>query len=455
MNPAGPNGDNGWYTVEPMMSVSATDPNGADGSGVDDLFYIINGREYPYTGPVTIIGDGVHPCAGRATDVAGNSDQSGIEVNIDTTAPMFGSIATDTVSMSLTTLSASWVCSEPTSGIAAYEYSLYHVVGNSHELVRGLCITDQAWAHETNLGLTSGQFYFFRVRAVNNAGLWSDYMDSDPILALEGTRDVSPSFNSGGVSVPEEARSSTNYKLVDSIGLFVVNSSSSPNYMIEHGYWHSDVAVIDATSVHDAKCMNNGIDVTLGLSGSPVVVTYPLVFGNRFYVQQPDRSSGIAVEIASNPSTIPMGGDRVRISGRLGVSDGERVIRNAAVTLISHGDLPGALFVSNRWLGGRDLNEWTPGVSGVFGLHNIGLLIKTSGKIGQVDPGGAYFYIDDGSNLQDRTMTGSLTNIGVRVLGDGRGYGPDTFVTVTGISSCFSDGGSVKRLIRPVTIEEL
>lgn len=453
-DPASPNGDNGWYTMNPTLAVSATDPNGSDGSDVNGLFYSIDGVEHPYTGPVIVSGDGVYPCAGRATDVAGNSGTSPIEVRIDTSEPVFAAMHTQPESLSLSTLTASWECSDLDSGIAEYEYSIYRETGDEDELVVGPVTTTNSWAQETNLGLMRGQTYYFRVRAMNNAGLYTSFIASDSILANEGTADLAPSFNSGGVSVNAEARASTNYLLVDSMGQFVVDTSTSGGLTLESGYWHSEVVTTDAPTVASSKTLENGRLITLGTPDKPVVVT--VLFADRFYVEQLDRSSGIAAQVGSGLGMSLAAGDRVWVIGTTGAIDGERVILDAAPTFVSHADPLGALFVSNSWLGGSDLNAMTHGIDGAAGLNNIGLLIKTCGRVTQVDPAGAYFYIDDGAGLADGTYTLGQANIGVRIAIDGRSLTPGRFVAVTGASSCFTgEDAKIKRLIRAIAVEQL
>ena len=456
LNPSSPNGENGWYTLNPTMSISAIDPNGSDGSGVDDLFYSIDGSEQPFTTEVTISGDGVHSCAGRATDIAGNSGQIDLEVKIDTSAPVFTSVDTELVSNSLDILTASWECDDSESGIAEYEYSVYHKIGGDDKLAAGPVVTTQPYAYQPNLGLVRGETYYLLIRAKNNAGLYSVPMVSQDILATDATRDLAPSFNSGGVSVDAEARTSDNYMLVDSLGQFVVDTSTSSNFILESGYWHSEVTTTPVETVAIAKATDNNKLVQLGSATKPVVVTVaPGVFADRFYVEQPDRSSGIAVQFGTGLTMSLIPGDRVWILGTLNTIDSERIIQFAAPTFVIHDNPLGSLFVNNTWLGGSDLNTLTKGIDGAAGLNNIGLLVKTCGRVGKIDPNGAYFYINDGSNTTDGTKTNGEDNIGVRVAGDGRSY-IGQFITVTGISSCFIDeGGKSQRLIRPVTITPL
>ncbi|MEN6356765.1 MAG: hypothetical protein ABFD83_06740 [Armatimonadota bacterium] len=75
--------------------------------------------------------------------------------------------------------------------------------------------------------------------------------------------------------------------------------------------------------------------------------------------------------------------------------------------------------MNNRAIGGGALNAYTPGVQNGAGANNIGLLIKTWGKVTWVDTSNEYFYIDDGSALKDGSThidNGvEKDNVGVRV----------------------------------------
>ncbi len=125
LNPAQPDGQNGWYVTDPTATVVAVDPNGADGSGVGGRFYTLDSSsEASFTTPVEITGDGIHSLSAKATDVAGNSGTTGAQqIMVDTTPPVFESISTDPESRSLNTLVATWSCSDPDSGVAELTFT--------------------------------------------------------------------------------------------------------------------------------------------------------------------------------------------------------------------------------------------------------------------------------------------------------------------------------------------
>ena len=112
-------------------------------------------------------------------------------------------------------------------------------------------------------------------------------------------------------------------------------------------------------------------------------------------------------------------------------------------SVASIADVPQPLAMNNKTLGGGSLNAHTPGVTDGAGLNNIGLLVKTWGKVTYTDDENKFFYIDDGSGIKDGTLTPDGTPVvGIRVsykdlAPEVTFQRPDvgTWVTVTGISS--------------------
>lgn len=116
--------------------------------------------------------------------------------------------------------------------------------------------------------------------------------------------------------------------------------------------------------------------------------------------------------------------------------------------------------MNNRAIGGTALNSYTPGVENGAGLNNIGLLIKTWGKVTWVDTTNECFYIDDGSALKDGSThadgSSQIDNIGLRVsyrnLAAGNTINPPEigdYVTVVGISSTVIVDNKVQPNLRP------
>jgi hypothetical protein len=146
-------------------------------------------------------------------------------------------------------------------------------------------------------------------------------------------------------------------------------------------------------------------------------------------------------------SLLPAEGDAVSISGIMSTDGGERVLVGAdALVLSSSNPLPRPLGIVGRLLGGGPFGAFSAGVTGGFGVQNLGLLVRTYGKVTQI--GTDYLYIDDGANLKDGTLTGSEEDIGVRVMCNPTGYITGDLVAATGISSCFeTPSGSIARRV--------
>ena len=187
------------------------------------------------------------------------------------------------------------------------------------------------------------------------------------------------------------------------------------------------------------------------------------IFPGCFYIQDSDTPAGIKVM----PSADVQRDNEVDVAGVLSGSSAERFIdcSNGAIYVTSPGPgSPDPVGITGASLGGGPFGlqegvwgaQMVSGPSGfecelipAVGLNNIGLLVRAWGKVTQIDPNGAHFYISDGSLcLGDGTKTGDIDNIGVRIACDGRSYTEGAFVLVTGISSCEQAGDHLIRLLR-------
>ena len=146
-----------------------------------------------------------------------------------------------------------------------------------------------------------------------------------------------------------------------------------------------------------------------------------------FYIEDTDRASGIKVTFGpglSKPAWLTVG-KKVNIKGtldwgafynythkknyyqqlRMDNPCGEVVLRAIEITDAGDGDVPEPVGVTNKTLGGASSSDpWfsIPGVAGGSGANNVGLRVRTWGKIVEIgeDPEGEYYYvIDDGSAL--------------------------------------------------------
>ncbi len=197
-----------------------------------------------------------------------------------------------------------------------------------------------------------------------------------------------------------------------------------------------------ATSIPEARGSKDGAQATL----PDVIVT--AAWPDAFYVEQPDRACGIRVEWSGHGLNV---GQTVTVAGVVGTTaDGERMITPSYMCISEGQGLP-ALGMTSRSFGGAASANYSAtngtgqqGVTGGTGLNNIGLLVKVSGKVTFVDPGGQFFTIWDGSAVQDADG-----HDGVRVWAAGLTLpAVDEFATVTGISSCHKSGEDLFPLVR-------
>lgn len=175
----------------------------------------------------------------------------------------------------------------------------------------------------------------------------------------------------------------------------------------------------------------------VSLPGQLVSASFP---GDRFYVQY-YRTFGIGVKTAQS---IPAG-SLTRFSGRLKNIDGETMVDASSVTVMA----TGTPSIKPLGMPGIDLGGLPPAsgyasVTGARGLYNVGLLVKTWGRVTHVGDG--FFYLDDGS-----LMPPSAGPSGVKVYS---AADPGAvFVTVTGISGSEQSGSEIVRVIRAVTVQ--
>lgn len=122
LDPAAPDGQDGWYVTAPTVTLAAT-----GGSGDVTTEYALGGGDWtPYTEPFTV-GDGVHTLTYRSADSAGNTEEEQtLELTVDATAP---SVVVDGVEDGASyglheLLEVSASAEDATSGVASVELRL-------------------------------------------------------------------------------------------------------------------------------------------------------------------------------------------------------------------------------------------------------------------------------------------------------------------------------------------
>lgn len=172
--------------------------------------------------------------------------------------------------------------------------------------------------------------------------------------------------------------------------------------------------------------------------------------GDFFYIQEPDRFAGIKVVGNNHPNA----GVQTTVHGQISTNGNEKQID---ATSIESGQqsVISPVFMINRSIGGHISIPSLFGfddIAGIGSLYNIGLLIKTTGKVTYIDPLGCFAYVNDGSALSDGNNVGENGKSvkGVRViLPNGVQMPPvGSNVILTGVSSTQNVDGNVIRTIR-------
>ncbi len=156
----------------------------------------------------------------------------------------------------------------------------------------------------------------------------------------------------------------------------VLSENPMPVKYNDYGAIAHHLLVVSGT-ILSAKTSADG--TAIGCSG---IVTG--VFDDCFYIESPDRTYGIRVQMSGSGLTL---GQTVGVSGTVGTLDsGERCINATQVTPIGATTIE-PLCLTNKALGGGDFGsvagEKQPGVSSGIGLNNIGLYVKTTGQVGE------------------------------------------------------------------------
>lgn len=191
-----------------------------------------------------------------------------------------------------------------------------------------------------------------------------------------------------------------------------------------------------AMDIPGAKGVQEGAVVQLDAK----TVTY--ASAGLIYLEETARHSGIGIETPD-----PVGvGDTATVVGTAGLRDGEWRLLNAAVVSKSAGSPLSRLGMPLVRMGGAAF-DGQPQVKDGVGLSNIGLLVRSCGRVTAV--GSDYFYIDDGSGAGE-----SSGAPGVKVAcGSTASPHVGSYVLVSGISSCYLDGATAQRLLRLTSLQ--
>lgn len=149
VDPSNPNGQNGWYTTRPKVTLNAND----NCSGVAASEYSIDGGQtwQPYGGTFTVESEGTITILYRSTDRAGNTESPGsITLQIDTIAPVLTLSATPSIiwppNNKTVNVRIDGTGTDATSGLASVSYLITDEYGMPLSLpTRGLTGNSSTW----------------------------------------------------------------------------------------------------------------------------------------------------------------------------------------------------------------------------------------------------------------------------------------------------------------------
>ena len=395
-----------------------------------------------------------------------------------------------------TSLHATWSASDPDTGVAEYLYAIGTAPSDPFGgyLVPWKSAGTATEATETGLNLQPGVTYYWYVKATNGVGQTSTTGASDGIR-VDGTPPSTPVVVDQGTYAPNNGRLSASWSATDAESgiaeyqYAIGDSPSDPGsgYLVgwkssgtataaqETGlaglggrtlYWYvraqnsmgvwspvgvSDGIAVVATMVDtpgQAKLSPN--NALLGLRDVVVTATAAQML-DRIYVEKQDRSSGLAVQ---TPAAL-LEGDVVDIAGRMATtSDGERIIADATVDILSHGVplQPLRMNLGNAASGSFYFNAATgAGQRGVTDppgqrTSTVGLLVRVTGLVMDVSSDSTLIFINDGSWP---LLTGArVERRNLPALSEW------DYVEITGISSIRRAASAYQLFIRPRTISD-
>ncbi len=174
------------------------------------------------------------------------------------------------------------------------------------------------------------------------------------------------------------------------------------------------------------------------------------VFSDCIYVQEPNRSSGIRVKGIAGLQV----GNVITLTGKITLDNQEVILQDANLVSCTAGNPPRPLAMTGRALGGSAFGfQPAPAnnpLETATGLSPIGLLVRTTGQVTYVDPGGSWAYIDDGSGICDGSG-----HIGIRTLLVGSVPTVGANAEITGCCGVIDVNGRCARLLRPRSTQDV
>ena len=184
--------------------------------------------------------------------------------------------------------------------------------------------------------------------------------------------------------------------------------------------------------------LNNGSSVALG----PVVYTgTATALGSNVFFVSSERGLPAMRVVYNSSVPILASGQRLFLQGTIATTGGNRYLSCTSISLYDTVEPVRPLFMTNRAVGGGNLNAFTPGVYLGSGAYNIGVLITVAGKVSL--GGSDYFYLDDGSLATDSE---GVSKLKIK-CGSFAKPSDGSFAVVTGWSFTELDNGKIRRVV--------
>ena len=324
-----------------------------------------------------------------------------------------GATTTDT-----TQLSASWTAEDPESGIVEVQYALGATPCGT-EVLTWQTLPDPTQHDFTITGLSLQQniTYYISVKVKNEDDLWSEVGTSDGIKAVIAVRAATVKdalmLASGSIVTITKAVVTTDYNATKKD---FVDGTAKVFY----------IGCADGIGrAYGLKIKYNGTPYVT--RGNEVTITGTMEADDTAYKEAYINASSVGILSPSTPPLLP----------------------------------PNTVGMNNRTLGGGNLVDpisgnlkWGVNTPAGFGLYNKSILVRCWGTVKKVDAANKFFYIDDGSALNDTTGNGLGVKISYALQGpDGAPIIPPEvgwYVLVTGICSSETIPGDPSKIIRVV-----
>jgi len=202
-------------------------------------------------------------------------------------------------------------------------------------------------------------------------------------------------------------------------------------------------------SIQQAKTIPSGDVVLSGLAVTRV-------HWDRFYVEMPDRSAGMAVMNLGTGVTATRG-MMVDVLGSLTAnSDDERVLTLVHMAQTGNADPPNSLGMGSLSLGGGGSVGLQVGCDGSVGPNNIGLDVLVWGKVTGVSPDKTWIVVDDGTgSLSGLGFTGVVVTAPWYVPGMPSPPAVGKYINVRGSSSLYKIGSTHYPLVRVAALSDI